>query len=252
MIEDFCSRTAILLTEAELHYLTQQHVFIAGLGGVGSYVAEILGRVGMQRLTILDHDVVAFSNLNRQLVALHSTIGHQKAEVMAKRLRDINPNVQLTVMTDFLEKHQAESVVIQGNFDFVIDCIDSIACKAELVAACVRHEIPVASSMGAGNRLDVTQVKITKLNQTAGCALARELRGMLRKMGVKTNYPVVFSTEIPRQPLPHQAVSSDPPGRARAVNGSIAYLPALFGVMLAGYVIKTLLDKSASSQQASC
>ena len=247
MIEDFCSRTAILLTDAELQHLVQHHVFIAGLGGVGSYVAEILGRVGLQRLTILDHDIVVSSNLNRQLVALHSTLGQKKAEVMANRLWDINPNVQLTVMTDFLEKHQAESVVTQGQFDFVIDCIDSIACKAELVAACVRHNISVASSMGAGNRLDVTQVKIAKLNQTSGCALARELRGMLRKMDVKTNYPVVYSTEIPRQPLPHQAVSSEPPGRARAVNGTIAYLPALFGVMLAGYVIKQLLESSNES-----
>lgn len=241
MIEEFCSRTAILLTEAELARVTQKHVFIAGLGGVGSYVAEILGRVGVQRLTILDHDVVVPSNLNRQLVALNSTLGQKKADVMAQRLRDINPQVELTVLTEFLQKEDASSLISEGNFDFVIDCIDSIACKAELVAACVRQQVAVASSMGAGNRLDVTQVKIAKLNQTSGCALARELRGMLRKMAVKTNYPVVYSTEIPRQPLPHQPISGEVPGRARAVNGTIAYLPALFGVMLAGYVIKTLI-----------
>jgi tRNA A37 threonylcarbamoyladenosine dehydratase len=234
------SRTEILLGHETLTRLTNHHILIAGLGGVGSFVAEALGRVGITRLTLLDHDEVAPSNLNRQLIALHSTLGQKKAEVMAARLRDINPEIHLTVMTDFLQKEQATELVNQGQFDFVVDCIDSIACKAALVAACLQQDIPVASSLGAGNRLDVKQVRVTQLNQTQGCALARELRAQLRKIGVRTNYPVVYSQEIPRSPLPHQPVTG-PAGRPRAVNGTISYLPALFGMMLAGVVVQRLL-----------
>ncbi|MCV6638103.1 tRNA threonylcarbamoyladenosine dehydratase [Candidatus Albibeggiatoa sp. nov. NOAA] len=238
MAEHFFSRTEILLTEDVLNQLVDHHIFIAGLGGVGSFVAESLGRTGFKRLTILDHDEVVASNLNRQLVALNSTLGQNKAEVMAERLRDINPDIELTVMTDFLEKHQTDELIQNNDFDFVVDCIDSIACKAALVASCIQQNVNVASSMGAGNRVDVTQVKVAKLNQTKHCALAREMRKRLKDMGVKTNYPVVYSEELGRQPLPHQPVEG---GRPRAVNGTISYMPALFGMMLAGTVVQTLL-----------
>lgn len=240
MTEHFFSRTEILLTEDILKQLINQHIFIAGLGGVGSFVAESLGRTGFKRLTILDHDDVAASNINRQLVALHSTLGQNKAQVMAARLRDINPDVELTVMTDFLEKHQTDELIKNNDFDFVVDCIDSIACKAALVASCIRQNVNIASSMGAGNRIDVTKVKVAKLNQTKNCALAREMRRQLKIMDVKTNYPVVYSEEFAHQPLPHQPVSGHS-GRPRAVNGTIAYMPALFGMMLAGTVVQTLL-----------
>ena len=240
MSEHFFSRTEILLTDDVLQRLVDHHIFIAGLGGVGSFVAESLGRTGFKRLTILDHDEVVASNLNRQLVALQSTLGQNKAEVMAARLRDINPDVELTVMTDFLEKEQTDDLIQQNDFDFVVDCIDSIACKAALVASCIQQNVNVASSMGAGNRVDVTQVKVAKLNQTKNCALAREMRKQLKIMGVKTNYPVVYSEETARQPLPHQPVTGHA-GRPRAVNGTISYMPALFGMMLAGVVVNSLL-----------
>jgi tRNA A37 threonylcarbamoyladenosine dehydratase len=239
-MDTFESRTEILLGQEKLTQLTHHHLLIAGLGGVGSFVAEALGRVGIQRFTLLDHDEVAPSNLNRQLVALHSTLGQNKAQVMAARLRDINPQINLTVLTDFLYPDQAAGLVQAGQFDFVIDCIDSIACKAALVAACLQQGIAVASSLGAGNRFDVTQVRVSQLNQTKICPLARELRAHLRKMGAPTNYPVVYSEELPRPPLPHQPVTG-PSGRPRAVNGTIAYLPALFGMMLAGIVVQRLL-----------
>lgn len=239
-MDTFESRTEILLGREQLTQLTHHHLLIAGLGGVGSFVAEALGRIGIQRFTLLDHDEVALSNLNRQIVALHSTLGQNKAQVMAARLRDINPQINLTVLTDFLYPDQAADLVQARQFDFVVDCIDSIACKAALVAACLQQGIAVTSSLGAGNRLDVTQVRVSQLNQTKICPLARELRSHLRKMGVPTNYPVVYSEELPRQPLPHQPVTG-PSGRPRAVNGTIAYLPALFGMMLAGIVVQRLL-----------
>lgn len=242
MSDSIFTRTEILLGQPALTKLCQARILIAGIGGVGGFVAEALGRIGIQHLTLLDHDTVVASNLNRQIVALNSTVGQKKVEVMAARLRDINPAVQLTIMPDFLHKEQAENLIKNQKFDMVVDCIDSIACKAALVAACLQNEVKIISSLGAGNRLDVTQVKVTKLNQTQGCGLARELRGLLKSLGVRTNYPVVYSQETARAPLPHQPVGAGE-GRPRAVNGTISYMPALFGMMLAGVAVKELLGE---------
>jgi len=235
------ARTEILLGAETLQMLIKPRILIAGLGGVGGYVAEMLARIGFQHLTLLDHDVVSPSNLNRQIIALHSTIGQLKTEVLAQRLKDINPDIELILLNQFLEKSEANQLIEKGNYDVVIDCIDSIACKAALIAACLNQNVRIASSMGAGNRLDVTQAQIAKLNQTHNCGLARELRATLKKMGAKTNFPVVYSPENSRQPLPHQPIEGAISGRPRAVNGTIAYLPAQFGILLAGLVTKLLL-----------
>ncbi len=151
-MEDLFSRTEILLGHQSLTRLINHHVLIVGLGGVGCFVAEALGRIGIAHLTLLDHDEVSSSNLNRQLIALQSTLGQKKAEVMAARLRDINPNIALTVQTEFLHKEQTAELIGHGKFDFVVDCIDSIACKAELVAACLQQDVSVASSLGRGRQ----------------------------------------------------------------------------------------------------
>lgn len=239
---DAFARTAILLGEKNLQRLEKPRILIAGIGGVGGYVAEMLARTGFSKLTLLDYDVISPSNLNRQIIALHSNLGQLKTEVLAQRLQDINPDIELTLFNQFLEKTQANVFIEKGKFDFVVDCIDSIACKAALIAACMNQHVPLASSMGAGNRLDVTKVKISKLNQTYNCGLARELRATLKKMGVNTNFPVVYSPENPRQPLPHQPIDGAITGRARAVNGTIAFLPAQFGIMLAGLVTNMILN----------
>ena len=241
------ARTEILIGHEGIARLRDQHVLVAGLGGVGSYAAEALARAGIGHLTLLDHDVVAPSNINRQLPALHSTIGRCKTEVMAARLQDINPALILTLKTDFLQPSSAEAFVATGGYHYVADCIDSIACKAALVAACTRQCIPVISAMGAGNRLDVTRVRVTRLDKTEGCPLARELRARLRALGATLKYPVVYSDEPRRQPLPHQPAGGDTPGRPRAVNGTISYLPPLFGMMLAGIIIKHFLDQPEGS-----
>ncbi len=237
------ARTEILIGADGIKLLRDKHVLVAGLGGVGSYAAEALARAGIGRLTLLDHDVVAPSNINRQLPALHSTIGQPKIDLMAARLRDIDPQLELILDRDFLQPSEAESLILAGRFDYVADCIDSIACKAALVAACTRHGVPVISAMGAGNRLDVTRVKIARLDKTQGCPLAREMRGRLRALKATLKYPVVYSDEPRRQPLPHQPVGGDTPGRPRAVNGTISYLPPLFGMMLTGAIVKNFLEK---------
>ncbi|APZ44259.1 tRNA threonylcarbamoyladenosine dehydratase [Acidihalobacter ferrooxydans] len=239
-IDPLYERTAILVGDEGLERLRNTRVLVAGLGGVGGAAAEALARAGGGRLTLLDHDTVAPSNLNRQIVALHSTLGRGKTAAMAERLRDINPAIDLDLHTAFLQPQDAADLVAEP-FDYVLDCIDSIACKAALVLAAQQAERPVISSMGAGGRLDPTRIHVATLNQTSRCGLAREMRKTLKRLGGRLNYPVVYSDEEAIKGLAHQPVGGDVPGRPRAINGTISYLPALFGFTLAGYVIKSRL-----------
>lgn len=240
--EVYQERTCLLVGEAALRYLRQCHVMVAGLGGVGSFAAEALARAGVGRLTLLDHDVVGASNLNRQLLALRSTVGQAKVAVMAERIADIDPGIQVDqdrgfIQPDNLAEHLPDSV------DFVVDCIDSIACKAALVAECQRRGVAVLSSMGAGGRLDPTSIQVGPLAQTQICPLARELRKRLRRLDASLDYPVVYSPEVPRKGTEHRPLDSPTPGRARSVNGTISYLPALFGLTAAGWVVQALLQR---------
>lgn len=232
-------RTHILLGDAGLARLAQKHVFVAGLGGVGSYCAEALARAGVGRLTLLDHDVVAISNINRQLPALLSTVGQPKAELMRARIMDINPGCRLELLRTFLNGENVNELVPEC--DYVVDAIDSLACKVALVGESVKRGLRVASSMGAGNRLDPGRVKIDDISKTEMCPLAKQMRKRLsRHYDLRKGVLTVFSDEQPRAPLPPQPV--DGPGRARAVNGTISYMPPLFGMMLAGVVVKALLE----------
>ena len=169
---------------------------------------------------------------------------------MRARLLDINPELELTVHNRFLHPSEAADYLAPLAPDILADCIDSIACKAALVAAAQARGIAVISAMGAGNRLDPGHARIRPLNQTSGCPLAREMRRTLKAHGASLNYPVVYSDEPPRQPLPHQPVGGDTPGRARAVNGTISYMPALFGILMAGHIIQTLLAEPTPATNA--
>ena len=231
------SRSEILIGEAGVARLAGRHVFLAGLGGVGSWCAEALARAGVGRLTLVDMDVVAVSNINRQLPALLSTLGRSKAEVMAERIRDINPECRLTVLTDFLTPDNIPAL-LPSDADYVIDCIDSLNCKVALIVAARQRGLAVAASMGAGNKLDVGRVRVSDIGKTAVDPLARLVRKRLKRQGVEKDVLCVWSDEAGRQVPPPEAVSQ---GRARAVNGTIAYLPPLFGLMLAGAVIQRLL-----------
>ncbi|MBI3432779.1 MAG: tRNA threonylcarbamoyladenosine dehydratase [Hydrogenophilales bacterium] len=231
-------RTRILLDAGEQARLARAHVLVAGLGGVGSYCAEALARAGVGRLTLIDHDVVAVSNINRQLPALLSTVGQPKAELMAARIRDINPECELSVIREFLIPETVADIV-PADVDFVIDCIDSLNCKVALVASSVERGLKVASSMGAGNKLDPTRIRIADISKTEMCPLASVMRKRLRKRGIPKGVLTVFSDEPGRAPLPPQPVEGR--GRARAVNGTISYMPPLFGLMLAGAVVQRLI-----------
>jgi len=233
-------RTQILLGDDGVATLRDKHVFVAGLGGVGSYCTEALARAGIGRLTLMDHDVVATSNINRQLPALLSTVGQSKAELMRARIADINPACTVTLIRTFLGPENVHELV-PNDCDFVIDCIDSMNCKVALVSHSVSLGLHVASSMGAGNKLDPSRIRVADISQTSVCPLAREMRKRLRDAGIQHGVLTVYTDENPRSPLPPQPVDR---GRPRAVNGTISYMPPIFGFMLAGAVINRLLEQS--------
>ncbi len=233
-------RTHILLGDEGIASLASKHVFVAGMGGVGSYCTEALARAGIGRLTLLDHDVVATSNINRQLPALLSTVGQSKAELMRARIADINPDCRVTVLRTFLTTENVNELV-PDDCDYVVDCIDSLACKEALVAESFKRGMKVASSMGAGNKLDPTRIRVADLSKTEVCPLARQMRKRLQKHhGIGKGVLTVFTDESPRPPLPPQPMDR---GRPRAVNGTISYMPPLFGYMLAGAVVKQMLEE---------
>jgi tRNA threonylcarbamoyladenosine dehydratase len=235
-------RTEIIIGQEGIAKLSNKHVIVVGLGGVGGYAAEAIARAGVGRMTIVDHEPVAPSNCNRQLLALQSTIGLAKTEVMAQRLLDINPDLQLEVANHFITPDNTSELLAGKQIDYLLDCIDSIACKAPLVAACQTEGISVASALGAGGRMDVTRAKISTLKKTQVCPLARKMRVQMRKLGACMDYPVVYSDEIPVKGLPHQPIDGNTTDSPRAVNGTISYMPGLFGLMLAGFVVKELVE----------
>lgn len=233
-------RTHILLGDTGIERLQNSHVFIAGVGGVGSFTAEALARMGVGQLTLVDHDVVSASNTNRQLIALASTLGRLKVEVMAERIAEINPLCQVHLVTDFLTPTTMPEVVTQ-KFDVVVDAIDSLSSKTALLETAWRNQIPVFSSMGAGGKLDPTQVRTGDLMNTSICKLAKQMRAQLRKRGVGKGIQTVYSLESPLPPLPPEPVSH---GRPRAVNGTVSYMPSIFGLTLAGLVVNHLVGNA--------
>jgi len=234
------TRTHILLGDEGIATLRGKHIFVAGMGGVGSYCTEALARAGIGKLTLLDHDVVVASNINRQLPALLSTVGQAKAELMRARIADINPACEVTLLRTFLTTENVNDLV-PADCDYVIDCIDSLACKEALVAESFKRGLLVASSMGAGNRVDPSKIKVADISKTDMCPLARQMRKrLLKHHGIRKGVLTVFSDEHPAAPLPPEPTDR---GRPRAVNGTISYMPPLFGLMLAGAVLKQLLGK---------
>ena len=222
-------RSAMLLGDEAMERLAASHVAVFGLGGVGSFCAEALARSGIGALTLVDDDTVAESNLNRQLIALHSTLGRPKAEVMAERIRDIAPQCRLTVLPCRYTP-ETRDAFFQEPLHYVADCIDSVACKTDLIATAISREIPILSAMGTGNKLDPSQLVLTDLAQTSVCPLARVMRRELKKHGI-FHHQVIYSTELPIRV----------PGAT--VPGSVAWVPSCAGLMMAGKIVRDLLHK---------
>lgn len=231
------TRTELLMGADRMEYLSHCHVLIVGLGGVGAYAAEQICRAGIGHMTIVDADTVNESNINRQLPALHSTLGMPKAEIVGQRLLDINPRLKLTVLNEFLRDERTEEVLSTQKYDFIVDAIDSLSPKVFLLYYAHRHEIPIVSSMGAGAKMDPTQIKIADISKSFNCALAKAVRKRLRAMGLNKGIPVVFSTEIAN---PEAIIEVTNEQCKRSTAGTISYMPAIFGCYLASYVIRNI------------
>lgn len=237
MDNDWTTRTALLLGTEGMRRLAASHVLVVGLGGVGAYAAEEIARAGVGRMTLVDADVVSLSNLNRQLPALHSTLGKPKAEVMAARLRDINPDLEIEVRNCFVRDDETEALLDAAHYDFVVDAIDTLSPKTFLIYHALQRHLPIISSMGAGAKVDPSRIRIADISKTTDCALARAVRKRLRGMGISSGLPVVFSTE-PANPQAILEVEDE--ACKRTTTGTVSYMPALFGCYLASYVIRHL------------
>jgi len=221
------TRTELLFGAERMERLSRSHVLVVGLGGVGAYAAEQICRAGVGKMTIIDADTVNESNINRQLPALHSTLGMPKAEVVAKRLLDINPRLQLTVLNEFLRDERTEEVLLSAPLDFVVDAIDSLSPKVYLMYQAYIHKIPIVSS-----------VRIADISKTINCALAKAVRKRLRPLGVSKGIPVVFSTEFAD---PDAVIEVENETCKRTTTGTVSYMPATFGCFLASHVLRNLI-----------
>ncbi len=238
-MSDFYSRTQLLLQDEGLSQLREAHVLVVGLGGVGGYAAEQLCRAGVGRLTLVDGDVVAPSNLNRQLIALRSTVGQPKAELFRQRFIDINPDCKVTALQEFLRDDRTVELLQSEHFDCVVDCIDTLSPKVFLLYHAHSLGIPPVSSMGSGGKLDPSQVHVSDIAKSHTCPLAAMVRKRLHHMGVYSGIRVVFSSEK----IPPHAMVEDPSDNHLTTIGTISYMPPLFGCIIASEVIKTLLNK---------
>ena len=243
----YLSRTELLLGSAALERLRNARVLVLGLGGVGAYAAEMLVRAGVGNLTIVDGDLVEESNRNRQLIALVSTLGRPKSEVLAERLRDINPECRITPIRQFIREEKGDEL-LEPDYDYVVDAIDSLSPKAYFIAKCVARGLPLISSMGSGGRLDPLQLRIADISRTYGCGLARAVRKRLARLGIRNGVETVFSPE----PVPPDAIRTglDADGKRRSTTGTISYLPAVFGCALASVVIRRLAGVTGGGRNA--
>ncbi len=239
MIPAWMERTSLLLGEEKLERLQQAHVLVVGLGGVGAYAAEMLVRAGIGRMTIADADVVSLSNINRQLVALHSTIGRLKADILAERLRDIAPDLQLTVVAKYIHDEETDTLLDAAPYDYVVDAIDTLSPKLALIKGTLDRGYAVVSSMGAGAKTDPTQMEIADIAKTHHCPLAHMLRKRLHKIGIRSGFQAVFSPE----PIREGAMIVCEEENKKSNVGTISYLPALFGIGCASVVIRDLLGE---------
>ncbi len=232
-------RNEMILGAGALKKLAESHVCVFGLGGVGSYTVEALARAGVGELTLIDQDVYGESNINRQLGALTSTVGRAKADVLAERVLDINPDCVVHPILGRYEKENAAAFF--ADYDYVVDAIDLVACKVDLICRCLEKKIPIISALGTGNKLDPSQLRVTDLSKTSGCPLARVMRRELGRLGIK-HLKVIFS---PEEPAPTTQMEAPPPGR-RSVPASVPWVPSVAGLMLGGAVVMDLVKSCVS------
>lgn len=231
------SRSELLLGQEAMEKLENSHVAVFGVGGVGSYTVEALARCGVGEITLVDNDTVSLTNLNRQLIALHSTVGRLKTDVAKERLFDINPNIKVNSLATFFTPETSDCIDFSV-FDYVVDAIDTVSGKIALVQICNNKNIPIISSMGTGNKLDPTKFEVTDIFKTSMCPLAKVMRYELKKRGIK-KLKVVYSKEKPKA---HKSVTDEEAGNRRSIPASVSFVPPVAGLIIAGEVIKDLVD----------
>ena len=247
------SRTELLVGPEGLERLRNSSVAIFGLGGVGSFAAEAICRAGVGQITIVDFDDICLTNVNRQLHALDETVGKAKTQVMAERLRSINPSAEIIACHEFYA-HESSSLLLAGPYDFVLDAIDHFTSKVHLITHCRERDIPIISSMGAAMKLDPTLIRVADISRTSVCRMARSLRKLLKKGGITDGVTVVYSLEEFRKPqtqdagcgssciCPNQETRQFSCEHRRVVLGSMMTIPAIFGLTMAGVAINRILD----------
>ena len=240
-MDNWLERTELLFGEDKLAMLRRANVLVVGLGGVGAYAAEMIARAGVGRMTIADADIVNASNINRQLVALHSTVGMPKAEVLAARLRDINPEIELTVVNEYIRDERTYELLDSARFDYVVDAIDTLSPKLALIVATLERGYPLVSSMGAGAKTDPTRMEIADISKTHHCPLAHMLRKRLHKAGIRKGFRAVFSAE----PIREGAMIICDERNKKSNVGTISYIPAVFGIGCASVVIRSIVGELA-------
>lgn len=241
MSEEWLSRTNLLLGDERLSQLQNAHVLVVGLGGVGAYAAEQICRAGVGQMTIVDGDNIELSNINRQLPATQSNLKKDKAEVMGQRLLDINPNLKLRIINEYLKDERMIEVLQEEQYDYVVDAIDTLAPKIFLIYHSLQNNLKIVSAMGAGGKMDPTKIQIADISKSYNCKLARMLRKRLHKLGVYKGVPVVFSPED----VSKDAVILDESRNKKSNVGTISYMPPLFGCFCASVVIKDLSAKKS-------
>ena len=238
-MEGWLERTELLLGEEKLNILRNANVLVVGVGGVGAYAAEMIVRAGVGRMTIADADKVSESNINRQLVALHSTIGREKCDILAERLRDINPALELTIVNRFIKDSETDALLDSDKFDYVVDAIDTLSPKLALIKGALDRGIRLVSSMGAGAKCDPTLMEIKDIAKTHHCPLAHMLRKRLHKIGIRKGFWAVFSPE----PVRDGAMILCEEQNKKSNVGTISYIPALFGIGCASVVVRDLIGE---------
>lgn len=232
------NRTILLIGEKKFQKLQNAHVLIAGLGGVGGYAAEQMARAGIGKLTLIDADVVNESNLNRQIIATQSSIGKLKTDAFENRFKDINPKIEIIKKNIFFTYENIEEIIQTSKPDYVVDAVDTLMPKVNLIKTCLDLNIPLVSSMGAGGRMNSEKIKIADISETYNCGLARMLRKRLHKFGIRSGFKAVFSYE-----KVERKVIIEEESRNKKTNvGTISYMPAVFGMFCASVVIQDLID----------
>jgi len=236
---EWTERAELLFKKEGLEKLRNANILIVGVGGVGSFAAEFIARAGVGKITIVDGDVVDITNINRQLPALHSTVGEPKIDVVGNRLLDINPELQLTKVKEFLSPERAFEIV-SDEYDFVMDCIDSVTPKLNLIIAAKRKKVKIISSMGAGGKMEASKVKVADISKTQNCFLAKAIKKRLKEVKIDKGVKVVFSSEIQDE---SSLKTTDGKNYKKSFYGTNSYMPGLFGLYAAETVIRHILNK---------